>query len=225
MTNAEKALEFVSDGMTLGLGSGHAAERFVMALGQRARAGLRVRGVPTSKGTEALARTAGVPLVDLGNALPIDITFDGADEVDPRLNLIKGYGHALVREKVVAAASKQLMILIGPGNAAEKLVPALGQRGRVPVEVVPFAAALVRKRIADLGFDPVLVETDPGDPFISDNGNYILEVEVGPIADPPVLEHQLRAIPGVIATGLFLGMADAVIIEDHGTVEVRTRPA
>src|SRR4051812_70634 len=106
MTNVDKALELVADGMTLGLGSGHASERFVTALGERVRAGLKVRGVPTSKGTAELARKVGVPLVELADALPIDITFDGADEVDPRLDLIKGYGHALVREKVVAAASK-----------------------------------------------------------------------------------------------------------------------
>ncbi|HJZ55878.1 MAG TPA: ribose-5-phosphate isomerase RpiA [Gemmataceae bacterium] len=222
MTNAEKALERVSDGMTLGLGSGHAAERFVAALGDRVRAGLKVRGVPTSRKTADLAARAGIPLVKLDDALPIDITFDGADEVDPHLDLIKGYGHALFREKIVAAGSKQLVILIGPEHAREKLVGTLGERGKLPVEVVPFALPLVAQRLDDLGLTGNLL-TDSAGPFVSDNGNHILELRVGPIPDPAALEQQLRAIPGVVATGLFLGMANAVLVEENGAVEVRQR--
>src|SRR6516165_3956087 len=138
MTNAEKALEFINDGAAVGLGSGHAAERFIRALGERVRAGLRVRGVATSRASAALAAEAGIPLTSLNDAMPLDITVDGADEVDPQLNLIKGYGHALVREKIVAAASRQLVILIGPEHVSEKVVDTLGQRGKLPVEVVPF---------------------------------------------------------------------------------------
>lgn len=224
MTNAETAVGRVRDGMTLGLGTGSAAERFVRALADRVRAGLRVRGVPTSDRTAALARSLGVPLVPLADALPIDVTVDGADEVDPHLDLIKGYGHALVREKVVAAASRELLILIGPGNAAEKLVGTLGQRGRLPVEVVPFAVPLCLRRVAALGH-PAAVVTDPaGGPRVSDNGNHLIELRVGPLPDPAGLERELCAIPGVVGTGLFLGMASAVIIERDGAVEVRERP-
>ncbi|MDB5308674.1 MAG: rpiA [Gemmataceae bacterium] len=225
MTNVENALELVANGMTLGLGSGHAAERFVTALGARVRAGLDVRGVPTSRGTAELAARVGVPLVGLGEALPIDITIDGADEVDPGLNLIKGYGHALVREKVVAAASRMIVILIGPEHAETKLVDVLGRRGHLPVEVVPFALPLCADRIrTKLGFPVARVDDERGDPLVTDNGNLLLDMRVGPIADPTGLELALRSIPGVVGTGLFVGMADVVIVEHgDGRVEVRTR--
>jgi ribose 5-phosphate isomerase A len=223
MTNTEKALELVRDGMTLGLGSGHAAERFVIALGGRVRAGLRVRGVPTSRPTAELAARVGVPLTGLAEALPLDVTFDGADEVDPHLNLIKGYGHALVREKVVAAASKRLVILIGPEHTREKLVDVLGRRGKLPVEVVPFAVPLVEQRAEILGYPGQLVRDPAGAPLVTDNGNHVLELRVGPLPDPAGLEAALRAIPGVVGTGLFLGAADTVLIEDGGRVEIRER--
>lgn len=223
MTNVGKALERVTDGMTLGLGSGRAAERFVTELGDRVRAGLKVRGVPTSKSTAALATRVGIPLVELADAIPIDVTFDGADEVDPSLNLIKGYGNALVREKVVAAASKALVILIGPEHVSEKRVGQLGQRGKLPVEVIPFALPLCLKRIADLGLRAEPLRDPSGGLFLSDNGNHLVHVAVGPIADPASLDRDLKSIPGVIETGLFLGMASVVLIEDGGQVEVRER--
>lgn len=223
MTNVEKALELVSDGMTLGLGSGKASEKFVTILGDRVRAGLKVRGVPTSSGTEALARKVGVPLVELKDAIPLDICFDGADEVDPNLDLLKGWGHALVQEKVVAAASKMFVVLVGPENAKAKAVKQLGERGRLPIEVVPYALALVRHRLTEMGMPGEPLKKPDGSVFISDNGNYILEPPVKPIADPAKLERDLRDIPGVVGTGLFLGMADLVIIEDEGKVEVRRR--
>jgi ribose 5-phosphate isomerase A len=224
MTNVEKALELVSDGMTLGLGSGKASERFVTALGERVRAGLRVRGVPTSSGTAALAQKVGVPLVSLAEGMPMDICFDGADEVDPNLDLLKGWGHALIQEKVVAAASKMFVVLVGPENTKAKLVKTLGERGRLPVEVVPFGLALVVKRLAELGMpgEEPLKKPDGG-LFVSDNGNYILEPHVGPITDPAKLDRDLRDIPGVVGTGLFLKMAHMVIVEDDGKVEVRRR--
>lgn len=224
MTNVEKALELVTDGMTLGLGSGHAAERFVVALGERVRAGLKVRGVPTSRATAELATRVGLPLVELADARPLDVTVDGADEVNlPCLNLIKGRGHALLREKVVAAASKTLIILIGPEHVREKLVDTLGRRGKLPVEVVPFALPFCRLRLGEIGFAADLVSNPDGTPFVTDNGNHILELRTGPIDNPAGLELALRAIPGLVATGLFLGMANTVIIEDNGTVDVRTR--
>ena len=226
MTNFERALAMVADGMTLGLGSGQASERFIAALGERVRAGLNIRGVPTSANTAALAAKAGIPLVDLADALPIDITFDGADEVDPDSNLLKGFGNALVREKIVAAASRKLVILIGPRKVREKLVDRLGRRGALPVEVLSFALPLCIDRFAELGYlcKPVLTST--GERFISDNGNPILHLILDePIADPAALEQSLREIPGVVGTGLFLGMADVVLIEDEGKVEVRERVA
>lgn len=224
MTNVEAALALVADGMTLGLGSGKASEKFITALGDRVRAGLRVRGVPTSRGSAELATRVGVPLVELADGLPIDITFDGADEVDPQLNLLKGYGNALLREKVVAAASGRLVILVGPERAAQKLVPALGSRGKLPVEVVAFARPLVADRLAKLGYPAEPLRTADGAVFQSDNGNPILHAKVGPLADPAGLDRALHAIPGVVGTGLFLGMAERVIVQhEDGRVETRTR--
>jgi len=218
MTNADVALGMVADGMAVGLGSGHAAERFVRALGERVKAGLRVRGVPTSAATAALAAAVGVPLVDLADALPLDLAVDGADEVDPNLNMIKGYGHALVRERVVAAAARRVVILIGPEHVAEKRVAGLGRRGVLPVEVVPFAVPLVRRELARLGL-PADVLSAEGEPFVSDNGNHILHARVSEIPDPAGLDAALRAIPGVVGTGLFVGVADVVLVEDGGRVE------
>jgi ribose 5-phosphate isomerase A len=210
MTIFERALDFVTAGECIGLGSGRASEAFIRLLGQRVRNGLAVRGVATSSGSEALARASGIPVLTLAEGMPLAVTVDGADEVDPHLNLIKGYGRALVREKVVAAASRRLVILVGPG----KEVPTLGSRGKLPVEVVPFALPLCQRRLTDLGLNPVLYERD-GRPFLTDNGNHILDCGTGPIADPAGLESRLRAIPGVVGTGLFLGMADMVLVGDE----------
>jgi ribose 5-phosphate isomerase A len=207
MTNVEQALEFVTDGSAMGLGSGRAASAFVRALGERVRAGLRVRGVPTSEATAALAREVGVPLTTLDEAGELALTVDGADEVDPQHNLIKGYGRALVREKVVASSSRRLVILVGP----EKLVPKLGSRGKLPVEVVPFARPLCERRLAALGLRPV-IWTQDGTPQLTDNGNIILDCGVDPMVDAARLEADIRAIPGVVGTGLFLGMASDVLV-------------
>jgi ribose 5-phosphate isomerase A len=218
MTIFERALGLVASGECVGLGSGRAAEAFIRLLGQRVRAGLAVRGVATSSGSEALARTAGIPILSLEEGMPLAVTVDGADEVGPHLDLIKGYGRALVREKIVAAASRRLVILVGPG----KEVSTLGGRGKLPVEVIPFALPLCRRRLADLGLDPVLYERD-GRPFLTDNGNHILDCGTGPIADPAGLESRLRAIPGVVGTGLFLGMADTVLVGDENFEFLRER--
>lgn len=210
MTIYEKALEFIGDGFAVGLGSGRAATQFVKLLGSRVQSGFRVRGVPTSRATADLATQLGIPLVSLEDAMPLDVVVDGADEVDPQLNLIKGFGRALVRERIVAAASKKLVILVG----RNKLVNRLGQRGKLPVEVVPFGLPLCRRRLMDLGCVPVPYTKD-GSLFVTDNGNHILDCEIGPIADPVKLESDIRAIPGVVGTGLFLAMADTVLIGDE----------
>jgi ribose 5-phosphate isomerase A len=209
MTIYERALDFVADGAVVGLGSGRASTEFIKLVGARVRAGLHVRGVPTSQMSAELAQSLGIPLVSLEEGMPLAVTVDGADEVDPHLNLIKGYGRALVREKIVAAASRLLVILVGPG----KTVPALGTRGKLPVEVVPFALPLCRARLTELGLRPVAYEVDDK-PFVSDNGNTILDCGVDPINDPAGLEARIRAIPGVVGTGLFLGMADVVLVGD-----------
>jgi ribose 5-phosphate isomerase A len=210
MTIYERALDFVPEGSAIGLGSGRAATEFIRLLGARVKAGFRVRAVPTSQDSARLAQGLGIPLVPLEQAMPLAVTIDGADEVDPHLDLIKGYGRALVREKVVAAASQKLVILVGPG----KEVAVLGGRGKLPVEVVPFALPLCVQRLKKLGCEPVPYEVD-GKLFLTDNSNAILDCRVGPILLPPEFEAQLRAIPGVVGTGLFLGMADMVLVGDE----------
>jgi ribose 5-phosphate isomerase A len=210
VTVYERALELVPDGAVIGLGSGRAAWAFVGLLGERVRSGrLRVRGVSASEETAHVAVQHGVPLVGLDEAGELAVTVDGADEVDPALDLIKGYGRALVREKVVATSSRKFVILVGE----EKLVPRLGARGRLPVEVVPFAVSLSAQRLTELGLRPVLWEQG-GRPGVTDNGNHILDCEVGPIPNAARLEADVRAIPGVVGTGLFLGMADTVLVGD-----------
>ena len=211
-----RALSHVRDGALVGLGSGRTASAFVRALGARVRQGLRARGVPTSEATARLAREVGVPLAGLDEGV-LDLTVDGADEVDPRLALIKGYGGALVRERIVAAASRRLIIVA----AGEKLVPMLGSRGRLPVEVIPFACPLAMRELAGLGCRPAL-RTVEGRPFVSDNGNWIIDCGVRPIEAPADFARDLRAIAGVVDTGLFLGMADLVLVaEARGIREMR----
>jgi ribose 5-phosphate isomerase A len=211
MTIYERAVEFIQDGAVVGLGSGRASMEFIRLLGQRVKAGLRIRGVPTSQASAQLAGEVGIPLVSLEEGMPLALTVDGADEVAPNLDMIKGYGRALVREKIVAAASRRLVILVGPG----KEVGCLGERGKLPVEVVPFALPLCRQRLAELGCCPTPYQ-DKGKLFVTDNGNNILDCAIAPLGDPQTLEQRILSIPGVVGTGLFLGMADTVLIgDDH----------
>jgi ribose 5-phosphate isomerase A len=212
-----RALSHVRDGALVGLGSGRTASAFVRALGARVRQGLRARGVPTSEATARLAREVGVPLAGLDEGI-LDLTVDGADEVDPRLDLIKGYGGALVRERIVAAASRRLIIVAG----GEKLVPVLGSRGRLPVEVIPFACPLAMRELAGLGCRPALRTVD-GRPLVSDNGNWIIDCGVRPIEAPADFARDLRAIAGVVETGLFLGMADLVLVAEAGAIREMRR--
>lgn len=219
MTVADRALEYIRDGMVVGLGTGRAATTFVHALGEKVKAGLNVRGVPTSAASEDLARSLGIPLTTLDEVDTIDVAVDGADEVDPQLNLIKGLGGALVREKVVASAAKLFLVVVG----AEKLVERLGARGKLPVEVVPFAVGYCRRRLAAMGMD-ASPRMAGGGLYHSDNLNDILDAHVAAIDDPPALDLALRAIPGVVGTGLFLGMAHAVLVQDGEGVRVLGRP-
>jgi ribose 5-phosphate isomerase A len=223
MTIYERALELVVDGGTVGLGSGRAAEAFIRLLGERICVGkLQVRGLPTSEATAALAREVGVPLLTPAEVGTIDLDVDGADEVDPHLDLIKGYGRDFVREKIVAAMSRRLVILVGE----EKIVPQLGSRRKLPVEVVPFALTLCERRLRDLQC-PATPYLENGQLRPSDNGNYIVDCAIGPLDDPASLERDILAIPGVVDTGFFLDMVDVVLIgnqNDFRLVEERHRP-
>jgi ribose 5-phosphate isomerase A len=215
---AAKALDLVPDGSRIGLGTGRAAEAFLRALAERVRKGFRVRGVPTSEATAALAKSLGVPLDTLRDE-PLVVTIDGADEVERgTLNLIKGRGGALVRERIVAAAARRQVILV----TEEKLVGRLGEHGVLPVEVIPLAEPLCRQRIAALGPRPVL-RMRAGTPYVSDNGNWIFDCGIGPLENAAGLERELIAIPGVVDTGLFLGTAEAVLVGRNGDVEEMTR--
>ena len=219
---AAAALELVTDGMRVGLGTGHAAAAFIALLAARVREGLRVVGVPTSEATAARARIRGISLGALDEE-QLDLTIDGADEVSPTLDLVKGFGGALVRERIVAAASRRQVILVGH----DKLVDRLGARGRIPIEVLPFAWRLVARRVRALGLEP-MVRVDDGRPITTDNGNLTIDCGLGaPLADASAaraLESALRAIPGVVDTGLFLGTADSVLVgHADGRVSVLDR--
>jgi len=216
---AERALEFIEDGMVIGLGSGHAAETFLRVLADCVARGLRVQGVPTSRATAELATARGVTLTSLELVGNVDVMVDGADEVDPRLDLIKGYGGALVREKIVAASSGRRVIVVYDS----KLVPRLGSRGRLPVEIVPFGLPLCQRLLTELGCPPIIRATAAGY-VVSDNGNYILDCAVSNIPNATLLDEQIRAIPGVVTSGLFIGMADVVLIQTGETVDTRRRP-
>ncbi len=215
---AQAAMEYIVEGSIVGLGTGRAASRFIQELGERVQGGLRVRGVPTSDRSAELARQWGIPLTSLDEVDHIDVDVDGADEVDLAGNLIKGYGGALVREKIVASASRKLIVLVGE----EKLVPILGSRGRLPVEVLAFGMAWCQRRLKDWGF-PAAPRLHGGQLELSDNGNPILDCLVPPLEDPASLEAQLVSLPGVVGTGLFLNMADAILIQRGERVETRQR--
>jgi ribose 5-phosphate isomerase A len=210
---AARALDLVRPDTVIGLGAGRASRAFVTTLGARVKEGLRIQGVPASDDTAALAREVGVPLVGL-EAGDLDITVDGADEVDPRLDMIKGFGGALTRERIIAVAARRQVILVGH----DKLVERLGRRGRVPVEVIPFALPYCRRRLAVLGHEGTLRMADDK-PFITDNWNVILDIAVGAIEDARALDRAIRAIPGVVDNGLFLGVAHTVLVAEGGTIK------
>ena len=203
-----RAAEYVSDGQVIGLGTGSTVRYAIEALGARVRDGLRIVGVPTSDGTVEMATAAGIPLADLNDRPSLDIAIDGADEIDPNLNLIKGLGNALVREKLVEAAARRLIVV----SDESKLVPALGSKAPVPVAVVPFGWKLTRDRLAALGARPVLRLKPDGSVRVTDDGLYILDCWFGPIADPYSLERSLKATLGAVSTGLFLDFPVTAVV-------------
>jgi len=221
---AAKAVEYVRNGMKLGLGTGSTAEAFLEVLSPRVRGGLNVTGVPTSERTAAKARNLGIPLSDLDHLSPLDLTIDGADEADADLVLIKGGGGALLREKIVAAAS-QKMIVIADGT---KLVQKLG-RFPLPVEVVDYGHATTARKIAEaaaaLGYPaiPITQRSKDGAVFKTDGGNLIYDCGFGAIADAPRLARTLGEIVGVVEHGLFVGLATTLLIARDNGVEVKKK--
>jgi ribose 5-phosphate isomerase A len=222
---AAHALELIQDGAKVGLGTGRAAAAFIAQLGERVRQGLRVVAVATSSVSARQARELGIPLADFGEELELDLVVDGADEVAPNLDLLKGRGGALVGEHIVTSASRRQIILVSP----EKRVSGLGERGGIPVEVIPLARGPVTRRVRGLGLVPTLrLDADGSRPFVSDNGNLTLDCAVAaPLRDGLAarkLEAELRAIHGVVDTGLFLGTAERVLVgHPDGHVEVLLR--
>jgi ribose 5-phosphate isomerase A len=208
------AAALVKDGQVVGLGTGSTAYFAVIALGERVRAGLKMVGIPTSVATAELARKVGVPLSTLDEHPEIDITIDGADELDSHLNLIKGGGGALLREKVIASASKKMVVVADSGKA----VATLG-KFPLPVEIVAFARAVVEKRIAELGATCKLRTKPDGSTYLTDNGNPILDCSFGKITDPPALARELSNIPGVVEHGLFIGLAEKALVGRGNRVE------
>jgi ribose 5-phosphate isomerase A len=201
----EAAAELVEDGMTLGLGTGSTARWFIAAVGRRMREGMRVRGVPTSRASEALAIEHGIPLVELDEG-GVDLAVDGADAVDGRLRLIKGAGAALLREKIVAAAARRFVVVVDEG----KLRDPLG--GVLPVEIVDFGHRATLARLAAVGIEFRLRPGAGGRPVVTDNGNLIADGELDAIEDPEGLSAWLDALPGVVGHGLFCGLADLVLV-------------
>jgi ribose 5-phosphate isomerase A len=210
---AALAADLVERGTKVGLGTGRAAAAFIARLGERARAGLSIACVATSEASAQQARALGLPLIELGEDVQLDLTVDGADEVTPSLDLLKGRGGAFVRERIVAAASHRQVILVGP----EKLVGALAETGPIPVEVIPLALGLCLRRVKQLGGSPALRTAAGGPrPFITDNSNLVLDVAPpAPLRDHAAaraFDAGLRAIPGVVDTGLFFGTAEYVLV-------------
>jgi ribose 5-phosphate isomerase A len=218
---AEAAVALVRDGMVVGLGTGSTAAFAIEALGRRHRQGSRFVGIPTSERTAALATEVGIPLTTFAEHRRIDLTIDGADEVElGTLNLIKGLGGALLREKIVAAASRRLAIIVD----GSKLVDRLGTRASVPVEVVAFGLEVTWAALEALGATVRARLSPTGEPFVTDSGNRIFDCGFGPIADPARLEEHIRSVVGVVDSGLFIDRADWVFVANTDGVHRLTSP-
>ncbi len=205
---ALKAIEFVRDGMVVGLGTGSTAKHLLVALGEQVRAGMKLRGVPTSQETAALARQAGILLIDAENRWEIDVAIDGADQVDPHFNLIKGGGGALLKEKIVAASAKQFIVMVDH----TKQVPVLGGSFPLPIEVIPFGWGSTAREIEALTKSRVVLRERNGAPSRTEAGNLIVDVHIDRISQPGELETALNLIPGVVETGLFVGRTNVLIV-------------
>jgi len=216
---AARAIEFVESGMILGLGTGSTAAFVVEELAARIARGLQIVAIPTSERTAGMARQLGIPLTNFAEHHRIDLAIDGADEVQRgTLDLVKGRGGALLREKIVAAASARFIVVVDQ----EKLVDRLGEHNSVPVEVVRFGWQATAAALAKLGADPELRQASEG-PFVTDGGNFILDCRFGPIDDPPRTEGLIKMTVGVVENGLFIGRSSAVIVATDSGVEIMTR--
>jgi len=216
---ARASLRFIKDGQVVGLGTGSTAAYFIQLLGEQVKRGLRVRGIPSSERSGEQAAGLGIPLTTFEECPEIDVTVDGTDEVDPEMRLIKGGGGALLREKIVASASKQYVIIAD----STKRVPVLGKFG-LPVEVIKFAMPVVKKKIEALGAEVSPRRNKDGKSYLTDENNYILDCRFGEIRDAERLARKLSDMPGVVEHGLFIGMAGVVLIaEGDQIIELRAR--
>ena len=214
-----KAAEYITDGMVVGLGTGSTAEFAIKAIGARVATGLRITAISTSEASTQLAESLDIEVLSLEDEPVVDLTIDGADEVDPDFNLVKGLGGALLREKIVASASTREIIIIDPS----KLVDKLGTKAPLPVEVVPFAWPLVQRRLMDQHLRAALRRnTDGHEPYVTDNGNFILDCHFPQgIAAAAETERQINDIPGVIENGLFVDLTDIVVIgQEDGSCRI-----
>lgn len=202
----EKAVQYVKDGMIIGLGTGSTVYWTIKKLGELVRDGLDIRGIPTSKNTEELAIEEGIPLISLSEIGQLDITIDGADEVNPDLQLIKGGGGALLREKLIASISKRLVIVVDESKCVSRL-----GRFPLPVEVTPFGVEITSKQLQVLGCTPKL-RTEGNIPYKTDNGNYILDCSFSSISEPIELTNKINMLPGVVENGLFVNMAEIIVV-------------
>ena len=210
---ALKAIEYIQEGQILGLGTGSTVHHFLTALGKRVQDGLHVRGVPTSQATATYATQLGIPLLDSNEPWDIDVAIDGADQVDPKLNLIKGGGGALLREKIVARAARQFIVIVDEA----KQRPHLGLPFPLPVEILSFGWRTTQRHLEKMGW-PAPRREQAGQPFLTDNGHYIVDIQIPDILDPAALEISLLQLPGVVECGLFVQMASLVITgNDEGT--------
>ena len=210
---AKKSLDFIEDGMVVGLGTGSTATRFIEFLGERVKRGLKIRGIPTSKTSKELAESFSIPITDLQQCPEIDVAIDGADEIGPGLALIKGGGGALLHEKIVASASKRFIVIAD----TSKVVTRLG-KVPLPVEVIPAASPIVIRRLALMGIRPTIRRLKDGFEFITEEGNLILDCECGEIQDPDALAASIKDVVGVVEHGLFLHMADRALVSDGALV-------
>jgi ribose 5-phosphate isomerase A len=216
----EAAAELVKPGMVVGLGTGSTVRYTIEALGRKAKAGLRIKGIPTSVASESLAKAAGIPLTTLDDDPVVDLTIDGADELDAQLRLIKGGGGALAREKVVAAASKRMVVVAD----ASKVVKELGSTFPLPIEVLALAKSPVLRLVRSLGATAQVRQRPDGGPYTTDNGNPIIDAKWPRIEDPAALHAKLEGTPGVVCCGLFLGLCQEAFVADSSGVR-RMRPA
>ena len=211
---ARASLKYIRDGQVVGLGSGSTATIAIRLLAEQVHAGLKIRGIPTSKASHDLAQQLGIPLITFEDAQQIDVTVDGADEFDPALNLIKGGGGALLREKVVASVTRLQVIV----TDFSKQVPVLG-KFPLPVEVIKFAEPLIAKKISGMGARVIRRQDQAGKPYITDEENYILDCHFGQIPDPAEVGRTLSEMPGVVEHGLFIGIASVVLMARAGKIE------